>query len=110
ITDTVKRLVDNSLLSQNSAQLTVDLANYAVQLATLTSPLSGVVTHEDVTVAGVNIAPTTSFVVADPTSVIFRAYIAENDIDYVSEGALAEIALDGSQNKLQGTVVKMYPA
>lgn len=110
IADQVKRIVDNSQLAQNTAQLNVDLANYAVQLATLTSPLTGVVTHEDVTVAGVNITPATSFVVADPTSLVFRANIAESDIDYVSIGAKAQIAIDGSNKKLQGTVVKIYPA
>ncbi|HEX8931801.1 MAG TPA: hypothetical protein VF810_01455, partial [Patescibacteria group bacterium] len=92
ITDTVKRYVDNSKLTKDSAQLNVDLANYAIQLATLTSPLNGVVTHEDVTVAGVNVTATTSFTVADPTSIVFRANIAENDIDYISEGANVTIS------------------
>jgi len=108
IDDNVKKIVDNSLLAQNSAQIGVDLANYAVDLATLTSPLTGVVTHEDVTVSGVNVTTTTSFVVADPTSVVFRANISENDIDYVSLGAKAEIATAGK--RMQGTVVKVFPA
>ena len=108
IENNVKRIVDNSLLAQNSAQIGVDLANYAVDLATLTSPLNGIVTHEDVDVSGVNITTTTSFVVADPTSVVFRANISENDIDYVSEGAKAEIATSGK--RMQGTVVKIYPS
>ncbi|HZE87049.1 MAG TPA: HlyD family efflux transporter periplasmic adaptor subunit [Methylomirabilota bacterium] len=110
ITDAVKRIVDNSSLSQDSAQLNVDLANYAVQLATLTSPLTGIVTHEDVTVAGVNVIPTTSFVVADPSSVVFRANISANDIDYVAEGAQATIIVDGSQKRIKGTVLKIYPS
>jgi HlyD family secretion protein len=110
VTDMVKRFVDNSKLSNDSAQLSVDLANYAVQLATLTSPLSGVVTHEDVTVAGVNVTPLTSFTVADPANVVFRAYVAENEIDYVSVGAQATVSLDGSKKKVDGTVSKIYPA
>ena len=44
----------------------VDLANYALQLATLTSPINGVLLHEDVNTAGVNISPVTTFIVADP--------------------------------------------
>lgn len=110
VTDMVKRFVDNSRLSNDSAQLNVDLANYAVKLATLTSPLNGIVTHEDVTVAGINITPVTSFTVADPTHVVFQANISESDIDYVSVGSNAKISLDGSKKSIAGTVSKIYPA
>ncbi len=110
VTDTVKHFVDNAKLANDSAQLNVDLANYAIQLATITSPLNGIVTHEDVTVAGVNVTPVTSFTVADPTTAVFRANVAENDIDYISVGADATISVDGSKKSIQGTVSKIYPA
>ena len=57
ISDTVKKLVDNANLAQDSAQLNVDLANYSLQLSTLTSPITGIVLHQDVNTAGVNITP-----------------------------------------------------
>ncbi len=110
IDDAVKRFVDNSILTQNSAQLTVDLANYAIQLATLTSPISGIVTHEDVTTSGVNVTPATSFSVADPNNIVFRANIDESDIDFIAIGAKATINLTDLEGRtITGTVSKIYP-
>ncbi len=110
IDDAVKRFVDNSLLTQNSAQLNVDLANYALQLATLTSPIDGVVTHEDVTTSGVNVTPSTAFSVADPNTMVFRANVPTENIYYISEGNTVTLAIDGLQNKITGTVIKIYPS
>ncbi len=110
VTDAVKRFVDNSIVNQNSAQLNIDLANYALQLSTLTSPLTGIVTHEDVTVPYQNITPLTSFVVADPSSLVFRANVLDTDIDYVSEGSTAQIFINGSSMPISGTVTKIYPS
>lgn len=110
IYDAVQRIVDNDLLTQKSAQINVDLANYAVQLSGLTSPVNGIITHEDVTVPGVNVTTLTSFTVADPNTMVFRANIPAVSIYYVSEGATATLAIDGIQDKLQGTIVKIYPS
>jgi multidrug efflux pump subunit AcrA (membrane-fusion protein) len=110
IDQTVKRIADESQASVNTSNAAVALANYAIQLSTLTSPLNGVVTHEDVNVAGQNISPTTSFVVADPSTLVFRAMIPDYQIDYISEGAQATIYLDGGKAPLQGTVTKIYPS
>ncbi|HSW88055.1 MAG TPA: efflux RND transporter periplasmic adaptor subunit [Candidatus Saccharimonadales bacterium] len=109
VTDTVKRFVNNSNLAQNSAQLNVDLANYAIQLATLTAPFNGVVTHEDVTVANQNVTPSTTFSIADPSNLVFKANILPTDIDFVSVGSPATIRLDGQNKTYQGTVTKIYP-
>ena len=109
VADAVKRFVDNSTLAQNSAQLNIDLANYALQLATLTSPINGVLTQEDVTVANQNISPATSFVVADPTDLVFRANIPASEIEFINEGSSATIHLDGSNRDIVGTILKIYP-
>jgi len=110
IYDAVKRLVDNANLAQNSAQLGVDLANYSLQLSTLTSPISGIVLHEDVNTAGVNITPVTSFVVADPTSMVFSANVRQQEIAFISVGNPVAVSLDALNGKtLQGVVDKIYP-
>jgi len=110
IYDNVKRIVDNALLAQNSAQISVDLVNYAFQLATLISPINGIVLHEDVTTAGVNITPATSFVVADPSSMVFSANVRQQDIDFISVGNPATVSLDAMGGEtLQGVVDKIYP-
>lgn len=109
VSDMVKRFVNNSALAQNSAQLNVDLANYAIQLATITAPFSGVLTHEDVTVANQNVTPTTAFSIADPNNLVFKANILPTDIDFISIGSPATIHLDGQSQTYQGTVTKIYP-
>ncbi len=107
--DLAKRIVDENQQNLDNSVLQVQVANYAVQLATLTSPISGVVTHEDVTVAGQNVSPATTFSVADPNSKVFRANVPASDIDYVTVGMNATVILDGGQNKLSGTITNIYP-
>ncbi len=110
ISDNVKRIVDNALLAQNSAQINTDLANYALQLGTLTSPIDGIVLHEDVNTSGVNITPITSFVIADPNSMVFSANVRQQDIAFISVGNSASVLLDSSNGQyISGVVDKIYP-
>ncbi len=110
VQDAAKRLIDQGQLNLDSASLSVDISRYAMQLATLTSPFTGVVTHEDVNVAGQNVTPTTTFSVADPSTKVFRANVSANDIDYISDGMKANVILDGKQKRIMGTIVKVYPS
>ena len=97
-------------MAQNTAQINVDLANYALQLATLTSPINGIVLHEDVTTAGVNVTPVTSFVVVDPNSMVFSANVRQQDVDFISVGNQATVTLDAVKGKtLSGVVDRIYP-
>jgi len=63
-----------------------------------------------VNVAGVNVTQATTFTVADPTSMVFRANVPTGDIYYVNVGSPASIFIDGLPGKLTGTVVKVYPS
>lgn len=110
INDAIKRIVDQNQASLDNSVINVQLANNAFQLSTIASPLNGILLHEDVTVAGLNVSPSTSFVVADPSTAVFRANVPINNINYVTLGARAEIAVDGIQNKIIGTVVNIYPS
>jgi membrane fusion protein, macrolide-specific efflux system len=107
--DNVQRIVDNANLAQNSAQLNIDLANYAIQLSSLTSPISGVVTHLDVTNTQTNITPATSFVVADPNNLVFNANVSESMINYISVGSNVKIKITNGGGQTTGTVTKIYP-
>lgn len=106
----IQRIADQSQSTLNNSVINVELANYALQLSTLTSPLSGIITHEDVVVPGINITPAASFIVADPDSMVFRANIPTQNIYYITEGSSVSIAVDGIPDKLQGTVIKIYPS
>ena len=107
--DNVQRIVDNANLSQNSAQLNVDLANYAIQLSSLTSPISGIVTHLDTTTSNTNITPATSFVVADPNNLVFDANVPESMINYISVGSQVQIKISNGGGQTSGAVTKIYP-
>lgn len=110
VSEAAKRILDQYQASLDNSVINVELANYAIQLATLTSPIDGILTHEDVNVRGVNVTPATSFIVADPESLVFRANVPEDKITFISEGSQAEVAVDGSKTRLKGTVSKIYPS
>lgn len=110
INDAIKRIVDQNQATLDNSVINVELASYALQLSRLTSPLTGIITHEDVTVSGVNITPATTFTVADPDTMVFRANVPMGSIYYISEGSKVVLAVDGIQNKIQGVVTKIYPS
>ncbi len=110
INDTIKRIVDQNQANLDNSVINVQLANNAFQLSTITSPLNGILLHEDVTVSGLNVSPSTSFVVADPETAVFRANVPLSMINYVNLGATAQIAVDGIPDKITGTVVNIYPS
>lgn len=110
INDIVKRLVDQNQATLDNSVIQVELANYALQLSSLQSPINGVIIHEDVTVPNINITPATSFIIADPAAVVFRAQVKEQDIDFTSTGAQATIHINGNdQQTFSGTVVQIHP-
>lgn len=109
INDMAKRILDQNQANLDNSVINVQLANYAKQLATLTAPFNGVITHEDVTVPNQNVTATTNFIIIDPKTLVFSAQVSENDIDFVKTGAAAAVQLNGLGQSLSGTVVKIYP-
>lgn len=108
ITETVKRIVDQNQANLNNTVLNVEIANQALQLSSIVSPLNGIITHLDISTINVNVTPANSFTVADPNTLVFRSNIYENDIDFISEGSTAIIKFN-NEKKLSGTVSKIYP-
>lgn len=107
--DIAKRVLDQNQANLDNTVIQVELANYALQLATLTSPIDGIVTHEDVTLPNVNVTPATTFIVDDPNTIIMRAQVREDDIDFISNGARAIIYLNGNSRQFIGNVVSIHP-
>lgn len=104
------RIIDQNQANAGSVQAQVDLANSAFQLSTITSPIDGIVLHEDITTVGVNVTPATSFVVVDPSQLIFHANVLESDIDFVKTGTNVSVKLDNKPSKIiKGTVLRVYP-
>lgn len=109
INDGAKRILDQNQANLDNSVINVEIANYAMQLATLTSPISGIITHEDVTVPNINVSTATTFTIADPNTPVFRANIPVNQIAFVNEGSAATIRLDGLRTPIKATVSKVYP-
>jgi len=91
------------------AVLDVELKDIALKLATLITPIEGIVTKIDTPVAGINITPATAvFTVADPNSVIFVVNVDETDIGGVSLGQKVKITLDAFPGQeFEGEVTKI---
>jgi ABC-type multidrug transport system fused ATPase/permease subunit len=96
--------------AQNKAYDAVVKARQDVSDATLRASVKGVLMHADVTETGVNVTPATSFVIADPDAMIFKANIPMGSIYYISEGATVSLLIDGNPNKMTGVVNKIYPS
>lgn len=108
--DVVQRVLDQNQANLDNSVVNVQLANYALQMATLTSPINGIITHEDVNTSNVNVTPATTFVVSDPSNLVFKANIPQYQIDFVHVGSSAIIRLDGvNGRKFTGTISKIYP-
>lgn len=99
LTDTVKRILENNQYDLDDAVNDVELKNKAVQLATLVSPIDGIVTSVTPSVAGVNVTPVSaSITIADPNSMQFVAEVDEFDISSVRVGQAAKITLDAFED------------
>lgn len=81
--------------AQNKAYDAVVKARRDISDATLIAPISGVITHIDSPVVGVNITPSTSTIeIVDSDSLVFEANIDEVDVGELTLGQQASIALD----------------
>ncbi len=109
INNMIKRIADQNQASLDNSVINVELANYAMQLSSLTAPFDGIIVHEDVNQAGVNVTPLTSFIMIDPSVLVFRAQVKEQDIDFINVGSPATLSLNGDGNKYTGYVSKIYP-
>ncbi len=106
----VDHLRQQSKDNVNNAAIQIELAQYALTLASINAPFNGVITHEDINTPYVMATPSTTFNIIDPKALVFRVNISEDEINYVSGGAKATIKLNGMQDQtFDGTVIKIYP-
>lgn len=95
LTDAMKRILNKAQYDLNNSVLDVELKDLALKLATLTTPIAGVVTRVDAPFAGVNITPAGAEIeVVNPATLYFSAELDETDIAKVTVGLPVEIALD----------------
>lgn len=94
INDEMKRILENNQYDLDKATLSVELQQLAREQSVLTTPIGGVVTRSDVSTAGLNVGPTTTFSIADPMHLVFKIDVDEADIGKVRDGQSVEVSFD----------------
>ena len=108
MTDTIKRILEKNQWDLEKAIIDVELETIALKWATLTTPISGIITHIDDPIAGVNVTAASTFTVVDPQTIVFTANVDEVDVGKVKLGQTATINLDAFPNKtFTGSVSKI---
>ncbi len=103
-----QNLIDSFKKAQydlNNSVLDVELQDVALQYSTLSSPINGIVTHLDTSVAGVNVTPTTSFEVVNPDTMHFAASADQTEIVQLSQGMTGQITFDAYPEETYSTSV-----
>lgn len=89
------RALQKAQFDLNSAVLDVELKNIALKYATLTTPISGIVTRVGSPIAGVNITPTQSeFEIVNPESLYLSVLPDQNEIADITASMSADIIFD----------------
>lgn len=109
LTDAEKRILEQAQFDLDTTVLDVEIKDLAKKLATITTPIDGIVTNIDSPVAGVNITPATAtFTIANPSGMKFAANVDESDIGQVRLGQKVTIALDAYlEEEFEGTIGKI---
>ncbi len=90
----MKRLLQNNQYDLEKTIASVELQQLVLEQSVLTTPISGVLVRSDAEIAGVNITPTTTYTVADPTTLVFKMDVDEADIGKISAGQSVELSFD----------------
>ena len=80
--------------AQNKAYDQLLKVQYDIAHSTIYSPINGIVTRIDARTPGVNVTPSTTFSVTDPTSLYFKMEVDEADIGKVFAGQKVNISFD----------------
>ncbi len=95
ITDAFQRILEKAQFDLDNTILDVEIADLTVKLATIISPMEGIVTNIDVPIAGVNITPATAtFTIAGSLEMKFVANVDEADVGNIRVGQKVVVALD----------------
>lgn len=109
LTNEVRRILEKAQFDLNNVVIDVEIADLTEKLATIVTPISGIVTEIESPIAGVNITPATArFTVANPSLMKFVVNVDESDIGGVRIGQKAIIVLDAySEEEFEGEITKI---
>jgi len=113
LNDDMKRILVRSQNTLDNSVINYELQDLTLKYATLTSPISGIVTDVEQPNSGVNITPASSnFFIIDPTSIYFKAQIDQEDVTRVKVGDKTTITLDsfsGEEFTSEVTYISFIP-
>lgn len=99
------RIRQQDQLALNRTVLDVELKSLSVDSYLMTAPFAGIIVEAPFEVTGVQVQPTDSWQLVDPTTLYFEVFVDEVDIDEVEIGQQVAISLDARpQEELQGVV------
>jgi len=106
VTDSIKRILEQSQFDLNNSVINVELQSLAIRLATITSPIDGLVVKIDSPYPGVNITPTQAeFEIVNPQTIYFLSDIGEEDINKIHIGEQGLVTLDSLPDKSLTAVI-----
>ncbi len=105
----IRRILEKAQFDLNNVVIDVEIADLAIKLATISTPIAGIVTDIEPAVAGVNVTPTTAhFTIANPGLMKFVADIDEADIGRMEVGQKVIIILDAyPDEELEGEITSI---
>lgn len=101
----LKRLLEKNQFQLDNTVKDVEYLDLSLKLSRLTTPLAGILVSSPTDNAGVQVLPTDSWIVIDPTSLYFSADLDETDLDRVTVGQKVEITLDAFPDQSYESVV-----
>jgi len=106
VTDAIKRILEKAQFDLNNTVLDVEIQNLSVELATLTTPIEGIVTRVTSRYAGVNITPAQSeFEVVNPAAIYLSVAADQTEVTKIKREMETELTFDAfPQEKFAGTV------
>lgn len=100
LSDRLTRLAQQNQFSLDKTILDVELSQLTIEVATLVTPIEGIVTHVDQPFAGVNITPASArFEIVNPDSLFLKGLVDQQDVIKLRENSRADIVFDAFPDK-----------
>lgn len=104
--NTLKRLLEKNQYQLENTVKDVEYQDLYLKLSRIYSPMDGVLIQSPITSANVQVGPTDSWIVVDPTSLYLSADLDETDLKNVRLGQRVTVLLDAYQDKILETTIK----
>jgi RND family efflux transporter MFP subunit len=92
--NTLKRLLEKNQYQLDNTVKDVEYQDLYLKLSRLTSPIMGILVRSPIDTANVQVSPTDTWVVVDPSSLYFSADLDETDLSRVTKGQKVEVSID----------------